>query len=39
MSGMERTLVAPEVEMAAKATRRRFTAEYKRKIVREARRL
>jgi transposase-like protein len=36
MSGTERTLVAPEVEVAAKATRRRFTVEYKRKIVREA---
>src|SRR4030095_5476287 len=35
MSGTERTLVAPEVEVAAKATRRRFTVEYKRKIVRE----
>jgi transposase-like protein len=28
--------VAPEVEVVAKATRRRFTAEYKRRIVREA---
>src|SRR5512136_749017 len=26
----------PEVEVVAKATRRRFTAEYKRKILREA---
>ena len=30
------TLVAPEIEVAAKATRRRFTVEYKRRIVREA---
>ncbi len=29
-------LAAPEVEVVAKATRRRFTVEYKRKIVREA---
>ncbi len=29
-------LMAPEIEVAAKATRRRFTVEYKRKIVREA---
>ena len=36
MSGTERTLVAPEVEVVAKASRRRFTVEYKRKIVREA---
>ena len=36
MSGTERTLMAPEVEVAAKATRRRFAVEYKRKIVREA---
>jgi transposase len=28
--------VEPEVEVVAKAQRRRFTAEYKRKIVREA---
>ena len=28
--------VAPEVEVVAKAERRRFTAEYKRRIVREA---
>jgi len=33
---MEMTLVAPEVEVAAKATRRRFAVEYKRKVVREA---
>ena len=36
MSGTERTLVAPEVEVAAKATRRRFPVEYKRKILHEA---
>ena len=36
MSSMERSLVAPEVEVAAKATRRRFTLEYKGKIVRAA---
>ena len=36
MSSVERILVAPEVEVAAKATRRRFTVEYKRKVVREA---
>ena len=29
-------LVEPEIEVAAKASRRRFTVEYKRKIVREA---
>ena len=29
---------APEVEVVAKAERRRFTAEYKRRIVREAER-
>ena len=36
MSSTERTLVVPEVEVAAKATRRRFTLEYKRRIVRAA---
>ena len=36
MSGTEMTQVAPEVEVVAKASRRRFTVEYKRKIVREA---
>ena len=36
MSGTEMALVAPEVEVVAKASRRRFTVEYKRKIVREA---
>ncbi len=35
MSGAERTPVSPEVEVAAKATRRRFAPEYKRRIVRE----
>lgn len=36
MSVLERALGGPEVEVTAKATRRRFTLEYKRKIVREA---
>jgi transposase-like protein len=36
MSSIERALVAPAVEVVAKASRRRFTVEYKRKIVREA---
>ena len=36
MSSKEMALVAPEVEVVAKASRRRFTVEYKRKIVREA---
>jgi transposase-like protein len=36
MSGTEMTRVMPEVEVAAKATRRRFTVEFKRKVVREA---
>jgi transposase-like protein len=36
MSSTERALVAPAVEVVAKASRRRFTVEYKRKIVREA---
>jgi len=36
MSATEMALAAPEVEVVAKATRRRFTVEYKRKIVREA---
>ncbi len=36
MSGTEMALVGPEVEVTAKASRRRFTVEYKRKIVREA---
>jgi len=36
MNGTEMARVAPEVEVTAKASRRRFTVEYKRKIVREA---
>lgn len=36
MSTAERTFGGPEIEVVAKATRRRFTLEYKRKIVREA---
>src|SRR5207245_10351415 len=36
MSVLERALGGPEIEVTAKATRRRFTVEYKRKIVREA---
>ena len=36
MSSPERGLVAPEVEVVAKASRRRFTQAYKRKIVRQA---
>src|SRR5437899_12979166 len=36
MSTMERALSGPEIEVTAKAARRRFTVEYKRKIVREA---
>jgi transposase-like protein len=36
MSTVERALGGPAVEVVAKATRRRFTLEYKRKIVREA---
>ena len=36
MSGTEMALVEPEVEVVAKASRRRFTVAYKRKIVREA---
>ena len=36
MSATEKALAAAEVEVLAKATRRRFTMEYKRKIVREA---
>ncbi len=36
MSTVERVLGGPEIEVVAKATRRRFTLEYKRKIVREA---
>lgn len=36
MSSSERALVAPEVEVVAKASRRRFTQAYKRKFVRDA---
>ena len=36
MSTTEMALAGPEVEVVAKASRRRFTVEYKRKIVREA---
>src|SRR6266566_3342466 len=36
MSAWERALGGLEIEVTAKATRRRFTVEYKRKIVREA---
>src|SRR5260370_21779614 len=33
MSTVEQALGGPEIEVAAKATRRRFTLDYKRKIV------
>jgi transposase-like protein len=36
MSGTEMALVEPEVEVVAKASRRRFTVAYKRQILREA---
>ena len=36
MSIVERALSGPAIEVVAKATRRRFTLNYKRKIVREA---
>jgi transposase len=36
MSTVEQALGGPETEVVAKATRRRFTLEYKRRIVREA---
>jgi hypothetical protein len=36
MSTVERALRGAEIEVTAKATRRRFTLDYKRKIVREA---
>src|SRR5262245_5077633 len=36
MSATEKALAATEVEVVAKAWRRRFTVEYKRKILREA---
>jgi transposase len=36
MSALEQAVGGPVIEVVAKATRRRFTVEYKRKIVREA---
>ena len=36
MSAPERTLKGPEIEVAAKAARRRFTVDHKWTIVREA---
>jgi hypothetical protein len=36
MTTVERALGGPAIEVVAKARRRRFTLEYKRKIVREA---
>ena len=36
MSTVEQALGGPAIEVVAKAMRRRFTLEYKRKIVREA---
>ena len=36
MSALEQALGGPVIEVVAKATRRRFTVEYKRKILREA---
>jgi len=36
MSALEQALGGPAIEVVAKATRRRFTVEYKQKIVREA---
>src|SRR2546426_11428420 len=36
MSALEQALGGPAIEVVAKATRRRFSVEYKRKIVREA---
>jgi transposase-like protein len=36
MSNAERAFGGPEIEVVAKASRRRFTLEYKRQIVREA---
>ena len=36
MSALEQPVGGPAIEVVAKATRRRFTVEYKRKIVREA---
>jgi transposase-like protein len=36
MSALDQAVGGPAIEVVAKATRRRFTVEYKRKIVREA---
>jgi hypothetical protein len=36
MGALEQAVVGPVIEVVAKATRRRFTVEYKRKIIREA---
>jgi transposase len=36
MRALEQALAGPAIEVVAKATRRRFTVEYKRAIVREA---
>ena len=36
MEALARTLDGAEIEVTAKATRRRFTGEYKRRVVREA---
>ena len=36
MEALARTLDGAEIEVTAKATRRRFTREYKRRVVREA---
>src|SRR5205809_8149273 len=36
MSALEQALGGPAIEVVARATGRRFTVEYKRKIVREA---
>ncbi len=36
MSALEQTVVGPAIEVVVKAARRRFTLDYKRKIVREA---
>jgi transposase len=36
MSALEQALKGPAIEVVANATRRRFTVEYKRKILREA---
>jgi hypothetical protein len=39
MSALEQACGGPAIEVVAKATRRRFTVEYKRKIVPGGRRL